>query len=118
MKLLSCSVTTILLFRFGGMTSFSQPDPSSTRERTDDEESFQHPSDEQLYSFSQPIDPENMLLSQIPCTPGSSQVLSPYNTYLHYSQVDESKPLWLELCAAKSTLHLSTTQWDYFIFIM
>ena len=57
------------------MTSFSQPDPSSMRERKEDEDSFSHPVDEQMYSFSQPIDPENMLLSQIPCTPGgSSQV--------------------------------------------
>ena len=78
------------------MTSFSQPDPSSMRERKEDEDSFCHPADEQMYSFSQPIDPENMLLSQIPCTPGgSSQVW-----YLRLSYA-----MTMILCLSPAFLH-------------
>ncbi|XP_067947691.1 serine/threonine-protein kinase Chk1-like [Watersipora subatra] len=54
--------------------SYSQPDMTS---RSDSREEMNHNiSSDHLASFSQPIDIDNMLLSQIPCTQGSSSQLS------------------------------------------
>lgn len=59
----------------GGPASYSQPVSTASREfgRFDEGESQQAAMiTAPLYSFSQPVDPDNMLLSQIPCTPSSS----------------------------------------------
>ncbi|KAF6031890.1 CHEK1 [Bugula neritina] len=52
------------------LKSYSQPNPN--RDRSDGDSVLNIPLEGQQYCFSQPIDIDNMLLSQIPCTQGSA----------------------------------------------